>query len=430
MRGMPTHSNVVPLAGLALRCQPDSRLVVLVREGRERAFEEIVRRYRGLLVSFAAAIVPDHRADDVVQDSLTKAHDALLAGDAEIKLKPWLYTIVRNRAFNDLRDQPTHEHLDESFDGVPQPPEVAAGRAEFATLVSRMKDLPSPQREALVKRELEGRSHAEIAGSLGVTPGAVRGLIFRARMALRNGAGMLIPMPVVRALLHSGSAQTGAAGTGIGGATAGLTAGGGGVAVKAGTTLAVAVLALGSGIALRHHGERHGPVTVASGGGHHRGSSARLEGLERRSPGSTGITASDSRSGGDSPNSQGARGSDPAGASDNSGERSGDSGRSVDGGSGDGSSGDDGGSGDGGATTSGTSGEGGGSGTSGDGGTSGDDGSSGTSDGGGGSGDGGSVTDGGGDGTSGSDGGKVDITTTDGGDLLPSVGDDEGSSGN
>src|SRR6476619_298431 len=159
---MPALPNAAPLAGLALRCQSDSRLVELAREGQTRAFEEIVRRYREPLVSFAGAIVPGDRAEDVVQEALTKAHAALVASEAEVKLKPWLYTIVRNRALNDLRDAQSHKHLDESCDGVPQPPEVAARRAQLAALIAQVNDLPPAQRDALVQRELEGRSHREI----------------------------------------------------------------------------------------------------------------------------------------------------------------------------------------------------------------------------------------------------------------------------
>src|SRR3954453_1240179 len=192
------------LATAAVRCQPDSRLVGLVREGHDLAFEEIVRRYRASLVSFAGAIVPRDHAEDVVQEALTKAHRALDSGDAEINLRPWLYTIVRNRALNALRDEPVNDHLDENFDGVPQPPDVAARREELAALIAAVQSLPGPQREAILKRELEGRSHDEIAASLATTPGAVRGLIYRARTALRDGMGVLIPLPVLRALLGSG----------------------------------------------------------------------------------------------------------------------------------------------------------------------------------------------------------------------------------
>ncbi len=270
MKRMPTAFHVAPLAGLAVRCQPDARLVTLSREGHERAFEEIVRRYRPPLVRFAAAIVPAHRAEDVVQEALAKAHSSLVATNGEIKLKPWLYTIVRNRALNDLRDEPAHQSLQEDLDGVLQPPEVAVQRSELAGVLARVGRLPPAQREALVRRELEGRSHEEIASAIGVSPGAVRGLIFRARAALRDAAGALIPLPALRALLNGGPAGGEATGVAVGGAAAGLGAGGGGgIAVKAGATLLIAGLAAGSGIALHEHGGKRDATaaTVARTGG-------------------------------------------------------------------------------------------------------------------------------------------------------------------
>ena len=51
-----------PFAGLALRTQSDRRLVSLVRDGYENAFEEIVRRYGKPLIRYAAAIVSSNRA--------------------------------------------------------------------------------------------------------------------------------------------------------------------------------------------------------------------------------------------------------------------------------------------------------------------------------------------------------------------------------
>jgi RNA polymerase sigma factor (sigma-70 family) len=312
---MPALPNAAPLAGLALRCQSDSRLVELAREGQTRAFEEIVRRYREPLVSFAGAIVPADRAEDVVQEALTKAHAALVASEAEVKLKPWLYTIVRNRALNDLRDEQSHEHLDESFDGVPQPPEVAASRAQ-------VNDLPPAQRDALVQRELEGRSHREIGVALGVSPGAVRGLIFRARTALRDGTGMLIPMPALRALLDPGPLGAETTGTGIGGAAVGLTAGGGGgVAAKAGATLAIAVVAISSGAAVHNRGDNgndSGATTFASKDhqGVGQGAGGQWGGDRSRSSGRSGDGSGSGSHGGLSP---GRDSDDSGGAGDSSG---------------------------------------------------------------------------------------------------------------
>ena len=394
---MPALPNAAPLAGLALRCQSDSRLVELAREGQTRAFEEIVRRYREPLVSFAGAIVPADRAEDVVQEALTKAHAALVASEAEVKLEPWLYTIVRNRALNDLRDEQSHEHLDESFDGVPQPPEVAARHAQLAALTAQVNDLPPARRDALVQRELEGRSHREIGVALGVSPGAVRGLIFRARTALRDGAGMLIPIPALRALLDACPLGAETTGTGIGGAAVGLTAGGGGgVAAKAGATLAVAVVAIGSGAAIHgDNGNDRGATTFASkdhqgvgqgAGGQWGGDRSRSSGRSGDGSGSgshrgssPGRDSDDSGGAGDS-SGRGQGGDDGSGDDDRS-DGGGDDGHegsggaeeehedSVSEGSGSGSSGS--GSGDSGSSGSGSSGS--GSGGSGDGSSSGPD---------------------------------------------------------
>ena len=187
---MSTLPTPAPLTGLALRCQSDSRLAALSREGQTRAFEEIVRRYRERLVSFVAAIVPAHRAEDVVQEALAKAHTSLVRSDAEIKLKPWLYTIVRNRALNALRDEPTHEHLDESFDGVAQPPEVAA-QARAVDGADRATEGPAgrPARCTRPARARGPRSPMRSRPRSERPPGAVRALIYRARTALRDGAG-------------------------------------------------------------------------------------------------------------------------------------------------------------------------------------------------------------------------------------------------
>jgi RNA polymerase sigma factor (sigma-70 family) len=421
------------LARVAIRCQSDSRLVKLVREGHDLAFDEVVRRYRPQLVAYAAAIVPEHHAEDVVQEALTRAHTALGRSDSEMRLRPWLYTIVRNGALNALRDEPVHTHLNENYDGVPQPPEVAARREELAELTASVNDLPDQQREALVKRELEGRSHEEISVSLGVSAGAVRGLIYRARATLRDGAGMVIPLPVLRALLSSSQATpetTGAAGT----AAAGLAGGGGGIALKAGATLGVAVIAVGSGIAVQHRdsGSAKDPATGAapvhsaradgtggSGGGVRladaalpggRASGQEGEGSPSSGPGGGRDGSSGSSSGPGSGGHSGGGGSPGPGPGTDHGGHSGsgsggDDGTGSSSGPGGGGSGDDGG----GSTTSGHD----GSGSSGSGG--GDDGTSGGGGGGGisghddgssGSGSSGSGGDGGGTsgGSSGDDG--------------------------
>ena len=67
--------------------------------------------------------------------------------------------------------------------------------------------LPDRQRDAIVLRELEGRSYEEIALALGVTGGAVRQLLNRARNSLRATAAAVTPMPLLTRLASADSAE-------------------------------------------------------------------------------------------------------------------------------------------------------------------------------------------------------------------------------
>lgn len=276
---MPPTSRHLPArlaVGPALRLQSDRRLVGLVREGHESAFEEIVRRYRRPLDRFAASIVGSHAAD-VTQDSFGKALVALRHAEADVELRPWLFRIVRNTALNDLRDRPpaAAELAEELVAGGRSAAAEAEQRAEIGALVTHLQALPENQRAALVMRELEGMSHEEIAAALGISDGAARQAIARARAAVRAGFGALVPLPLLRAL--SGEGDRVAAGLGGGAAVAG---GAGAGALKVGLATVVVAGTLGAGVAIEHHGGGHGSdrtTEVAS-------APSSTQGADRREP--------------------------------------------------------------------------------------------------------------------------------------------------
>jgi RNA polymerase sigma factor (sigma-70 family) len=231
------------LGGSALRFQPDGRLVSLVRDGYESAFEEIFRRYGAPLRSYAASIVTAQRADDVTQEAFTKAFIALRGTDKEIQLRPWLYRIVRNTALTTIRDEPKPAfERDEAQAPDMSPEELAEQREEITRLMTGLRDLPEPQRAAIVMRELEGLSHEQIAASLGLSGGAVRQSIYRARRALRQGLGLLVPLPVLRLLLEEGFTQ---------GASATAASGGAGIAVKTGVAALLAAGTVATGAVVK-----------------------------------------------------------------------------------------------------------------------------------------------------------------------------------
>lgn len=333
---MAAATTLKPLARALLRSQPDARLVVLAREGREDAFAEIVRRYRGSLVPFAAAYCPRDQAEDVVQESFARAWRALNESDSEIHLSGWLHTIVRNRALNARRDTRVHSELDETIDGVRQPSDIVLSREELDEVVSAVRALPPTQREALVRSALEGHSHEQIASALSTSPGAVRQLIFRARHGLRESFGLLIPLPLIRMLTEATAEQAAAGGAGTAGAAAAAAgAGGASFGVKAVAVIAVGAAVAGSGIAIergRHAKDGGEDVAAAavggsgSGGGTpaadnssftgpesaHSGSStdSRESSGDSQAGGSEGPGGDDSRDGSDGSGSSGSGGDD------------------------------------------------------------------------------------------------------------------------
>ena len=235
----------------------DDELVKLARTGHEAAFDAIVHRYRAPLHSYCRRWLDAHRAEEVVQHTLMKAYLCVRDDDRPLALRPWLYRVAHNAALNAVEKKGSDwEELDENYDGVPQPPQVAEQRARFLSIVGEIGALPERQREALVLNEFEGRCYAEIASQLGTSESGVRGLLRRARRQLRDtAAALLFPFPVLRELVRSDGGrglQVEKAGELIGtaGAAGGVTAAGGFAKVAAGV-LAAGTIA-GGGTALEH----------------------------------------------------------------------------------------------------------------------------------------------------------------------------------
>src|SRR5215208_3740924 len=191
-----------------LRTQTDERLVALAAAGHERAFEAIVERYRRPLLRHCRRYLPEARAEDALQQALVSAWSALARGDDVRELRPWLYRIVHNTALNALRSsgfdyEELHDLLTASEVGGPA--ELAERSALVRQTLAGMAKLPDRQREALLQIAVEGRSQDEVAAGLGLSEGAVRQLVHRARTSLRAAATALTPLPLATAMAASGA---------------------------------------------------------------------------------------------------------------------------------------------------------------------------------------------------------------------------------
>jgi RNA polymerase sigma factor (sigma-70 family) len=166
----------------------DDRLVARVRAGEDAAFEIIYDRYyRGLLAFCGQMLGSRHEAEDALQHSFASAYRALRSGAGDIDLRPWLYTIARNRCLSVLRAR----RAQVSVEGIPADAGPFEGmsaqvqrRADLRDLVEELHRLPDDQRAALVLFELGDESHEQIAAVLGVRREKVKALVFQAREAL------------------------------------------------------------------------------------------------------------------------------------------------------------------------------------------------------------------------------------------------------
>src|ERR1700761_5395273 len=175
-----------------LRLQSDDRLIALLRRGNMAAFEVLVSRYESRLMAFCRHLLGSREdAEDVLQEVLTAAFNAILADDRPINVRPWLYRIARNRSLNHLRRIQTIgvDSMDHHFSeyGATTADKVHE-REEFRLLVGDIHELPETQKTALVLREMDALSYEQIAEAMETTVPSVKSLLVRARVSLAEAA--------------------------------------------------------------------------------------------------------------------------------------------------------------------------------------------------------------------------------------------------
>ena len=181
-----------------LRTQSDARLVALAQDGHERAFEAIVERYRRQLLRACRRVLPESRAEDALQQALLAAWTAMERGDDIRGLRPWLHRIAHNTALNQLRAAGyDFDELHEALQIADAPDDELERRAVIRQTLAGLAALPGRQRDALLAIAVEGRSQDEVASTLGLSQGAVRQLVHRARSAMRTAATAITPLPLV-----------------------------------------------------------------------------------------------------------------------------------------------------------------------------------------------------------------------------------------
>ena len=178
----------------------DAELVELTAGGQNRAFDELVRRYRDRVYRLCMKILRhEDDAAEALQDAFLSAYRGLPNFKRESRFSTWLYRIATNASLMKLRRRREgHVSYEQSqgSDGDAEPLAIPDWStqpledlldAETREVLGREVDqLPANEREVFVLRDIMEQSNADVAQELGLTVAAVKSRLHRARLHLRD----------------------------------------------------------------------------------------------------------------------------------------------------------------------------------------------------------------------------------------------------
>jgi RNA polymerase sigma-70 factor, ECF subfamily len=183
---------------------PEVRLMLEVRGDNAAAFEELVLRYQGRLVMILRHLVGDaDQAEDLAQEVFLRVYRSRKSYEPSAKFSTWIFTIANHVASNALRTRNRrHEVALPTSDSGPmsvrpldvmlqassgQMPVRRLAKAEDREIVQlAMESLNERQRLAVLLNKFENMSYSDIAETMNISAQAVKSLLSRARVNLRD----------------------------------------------------------------------------------------------------------------------------------------------------------------------------------------------------------------------------------------------------
>lgn len=168
---------------------PERAVVGAAADGDEEAFADLVNHYGPQLHRYARATLRDAgAADEVVQDAFVSAWQHLPNYRGDSSLRTWLFAILSRK----ICDHRRRRVIATVGDGMPDWPDdgrtdpfaAVSARDFMADLRDALAELPYRQRACWLLREVEDMSYPEIAVVTGLSDGAARGHVTRARTTL------------------------------------------------------------------------------------------------------------------------------------------------------------------------------------------------------------------------------------------------------
>ena len=168
--------------------------VVQAAAGDRVAFERLYRQHVNRVFSLCARMVADRaRAEELTQDVFVRAWEKLHLFRGESSFSTWLHRLTVNVVLNarksEGRQRSRFEETDDESGGIDALPGVVGmplAPGDLLDLEAAIAKLPPGARRVFVLHDVEGYKHEEIAEMLGVTSGATKAQLHRARLLLRE----------------------------------------------------------------------------------------------------------------------------------------------------------------------------------------------------------------------------------------------------
>lgn len=167
-------------------------------DGEAAAFHELYQMLAPRILGYLAGLCADHAtAEDLLQLTFLKLHQARSVYVRRANPIPWIYTIAHRTCLDELRKRRrARVQLLREPGSLPEIPADLTGAAEAAVpdgpeasigpAMGALASLPHNQRDALLLTKVHGRSLAEAAAITGTTVGAVKLRIHRGYTTLRK----------------------------------------------------------------------------------------------------------------------------------------------------------------------------------------------------------------------------------------------------
>lgn len=142
--------------------------------------------------------------EDVVQDTMARALQALDGAEEMPQLRPWLFRIAHNRALDLIRGralrntEPIEKASDVADEAAIDPMEALMRQEAVETAVSRFAELPLPQRSVVVLKDVLDEPLKDIAALLDLSVDAVKAHLARGRARLREVNARHLPAAQAR----------------------------------------------------------------------------------------------------------------------------------------------------------------------------------------------------------------------------------------